>query len=386
MKHKLTARYVAGLKLTTEGQVFIWDLLLLGFGIVVGKTVMTWTLQTGGKRYKLGNYPPMTVAQARQRAGALKIAQQDGKDISHEMKGEITLKRALAEHVEALRTEEASPLTISYLEEYLPRILAPLMDRPLASIDKATVKALFAQLTKDHGDFAANRSMKAFRAVWNGALKREDDFTAINPVVAITFHKEHRTQSPLAWDALPAWRERIRTLDPVKEDFLLFVLFTGLRSEDAATIRWDELDVVKGTLFRPCPKGGEEKAFTVPLSTFALEVLQRRRAAGTGSPYVFAGVRGLPIRERTWGRKGASPHRLRDTFATAALESEVPFMNVKVLMNHSRPGGDTTAGYMLPSVEYLRPEVEKIGAFLEARLAGCPGSQAVEKVEPGATS
>jgi len=50
-----------------------------------------------------------------------------------------------------------------------------------------------------------------------------------------------------------------------------------------------------------------------------------------------------------------SPHRLRDTFATAAHEARVHPLDLKILMNHALPAADdVTLGYIRPSIEHLR--------------------------------
>lgn len=52
----------------------------------------------------------------------------------------------------------------------------------------------------------------------------------------------------------------------------------------------------------------------------------------------------VPVREPK--EKGLpSPHRLRDTFATACLEAGIGSLETKVLMNHALPSGDVTMGY-----------------------------------------
>lgn len=58
-----------------------------------------------------------------------------------------------------------------------------------------------------------------------------------------------------------------------------------------------------------------------------------------------------------------SPHRLRDTFASAAHEAGVDWDDLKVLMNHALPSsGDVTAGYVPVSVEHMVAATEKITA------------------------
>ncbi len=62
--------------------------------------------------------------------------------------------------------------------------------------------------------------------------------------------------------------------NPIRRAFHLFVLYTGLRSEDARTVQWRDVDWDAGTLHRPTPKGGVDRAFTIPLSRRALAVLR----------------------------------------------------------------------------------------------------------------
>ena len=64
-----------------------------------------------------------------------------------------------------------------------------------------------------------------------------------------------------------------------------------------------------------------------------------------------------------------SPHRLRDTFASAAHESRIHPLDLKVLMNHALPAcDDVTTAYIRPSIEHLRGCVEVIASFLGERM------------------
>ncbi len=60
-----------------------------------------------------------------------------------------------------------------------------------------------------------------------------------------------------------------------------------------------------------------------------------------------------------------TPHRLRDTFVAACVESGVGMVEIKALVNHSLPGSsnDVTAGYYRPSIEHLRAAVERTMTF-----------------------
>ena len=76
---------------------------------------------------------------------------------------------------------------------------------------------------------------------------------------------------------------------------------------------------------------------------------------------------------------GPTPHRLRDTFATACLEAGVGMLETKVLMNHSLPAGSVTEGYMRPSVAHLRAGVERVAAFLLAQAGQTVQEVAAER-------
>lgn len=71
-------------------------------------------------------------------------------------------------------------------------------------------------------------------------------------------------------------------------DFLLLTLFTGLRREEAARLRWANVDLKGRTLTVPNTKNGEPH--TLPLSGFLLELLERRKeGAGRDAVFVFPG-------------------------------------------------------------------------------------------------
>jgi integrase len=191
------------------------------------------------------------------------------------------------------------------------------------------------------------------------------------------------------------WAKVIDGLEnPIRRDLQFFVLFTGLRREDACTVRWEQvnltdepillgkIEVPPGCIHRPKPKGGVDRAFTVPLSAFALGILRQRRAENSklvpddgGWVFPTRNMRGevtcvQEMKEKPIEPFGKipSPHRLRDTFATAASEAGLARQEIKLLMNHVLPQGDVTDGYIRNSPEHLLACVERVASFLSARL------------------
>jgi integrase len=171
--------------------------------------------------------------------------------------------------------------------------------------------------------------------------------------------------------------------NPIRRDLNLFYLVTGLRRDDGKSVLWEHVDFDAGTIHRPKPKGGVDRAFTVPVSTFVLELLRRRREenlllfpdgdAGLVFPGRRLGGRIKPIHEarvQVYDEEGnktrplPSPHRLRHTFATAGHEAYLRELDLKILMNHAQPLGNVTHGYVRASVGHLRACVETVAAFL----------------------
>lgn len=301
---------------------------------------------------------------------------------------DLTLADAIALHLRAMGARGCTTRSLETLRGETARHLADWLDRPLASLTRDEVATRHELLTEQSGPYLANRVMQQLRAVHNTAARRFEHLPERPPTLAVTFNRVRRRREPIPWPELPAWRARVDALgNPVRRDLQLFLLLTGLRSLDALTVRWDDVDLAAATLHRPRPKGGEDRAFTVPVATPVLALLHRRRsqnaAQGDDAGWVF------PTRDRSGrvthvqepkeqrlvaGRKVRhlpSPHRLRDTFATAAHESGVHPLDLKALMNHTLPGsGDVTMGYVRPSVEHLRGVVEEVAGFLEGRMGG----------------
>lgn len=191
-----------------------------------------------------------------------------------------------------------------------------------------------------------------------------------------------RRRSPIAWAELSSWWATVESLkNPVRRDVQRLLLLTGLRSTDGKTIRWEHIDFEAGTLHRPKPKGGEDRAFTIPLCSYVLDMLKRRKEENEqrfpGSPWVFPVHRRKQLvshiievdeqREVDGKRLRGfipSPHRLRDTFLSAAHDCNVSPLDQKALANHALPSSDITEGYIRPGLEHLREVAEKIAAFL----------------------
>lgn len=379
-------------------EIVYWDSQDVGFGLRVrppkpnGGLNASFIVQRdlGGKPVKvtIGKLGPWTPELARKRARELAVEIDRGQNPNVEKRRarspKITLADALELHIQNMQAKNLSTVSIKSVANQTRRYLGDWLTRPLVEISGMDCRTRHRNLSTKTGPYLANHVLRHFRACWNTAARIHEELPGRNPTRAVTFNKESPRNNPIPWESLTAWWDEVHTMDNhVRRDLQLFYLFTGLRRNDGKSIRWEHVDLDAGTIHRPKPKGGEDRAFTVPVSSFVLQILRRRRREnpmicplGDGG-FVFPG---RPIggeathvseaREQRWDENGKklpsmpSPHRLRHTFATAGHEAYLRELDLKILMNHAQPRGDVTHGYIRVSVDHLRDCTEKITEFL----------------------
>jgi site-specific recombinase XerD len=447
---ELSEQFLLGFDLAGAERARLWDTKVPGFGVTVGKRRVTFVVQgrvNGDQRtVVVGHWGPpkaravapglLSVAKARDAAIATLVDMRRGQEPARTSLvpvGGPTLAEAFELHLASMRADHASPASIDTIVRERDRYLTDWLPRPLRAIERTECRELHERLTKDAGPYVANRLLRHVRAAWNTAAKEHDLPT--NPTVAVHWNKEERRQEPIAWAKLPAWRDTVIALEPivvdgervgarpgVRGDYQMFMLLTGLRRMDAATVRWEHLDLEKGLLHRPNPKGGKERAFTIPLSAECVKLLERRQQEnrqafeeGDGGwvfpsrslkskPCSLCKALGLPAHEagaamhiaegkvqRIDKKTGKaeqilpSPHRLRDTYTSALVEvgGISPFA-IDVLTNHRPPRGSVTAGYVDLSIEHLSECQERVTQFLLAKMNPAPTSSGNAKKKKGA--
>ena len=268
--------------------------------------------------------------------------------------------------------QEANVLSPKTQKEYaghLSRYLSKWQRMPLAELgnDRRMVRERHEQLTAKHGPYAANHAARTLRLLYNFAL-REDPTLPSNPVIAVTFNKEMRRDWALAKDALPAWWNKVQTLSPIFRDIHILFLLTGLRRTDACTIQDINFDRDQGTLYVPSPKGGKDRAFTLPLSDYLVQLLIARYKENEilfpNSPWMFPSVSRSGHVEEPKKKGLPSPHAYRHTYRTLALEAGIPYTETCLLLNHKRR--DVSYGYISPGAltNHLKTQQERMTSFL----------------------
>ncbi|MEO1534347.1 MAG: integrase family protein [Planctomycetota bacterium] len=372
MRTRFTEATVRRLSANRSGPTALhFDSETPGLGLRVGTIKASYIFQRKvaerTKRRTIGDADNWNLLEARREARRIAVAIDRGESIdAPKAEPEPTLGEAIEKHIEKLVAKGGSERSVADLREVIRRYTPCLLGRELRGLSSSEVAEAHARISK-RSPAQANLWGRHLRAVWN-TVANARDWPGRPPTRAIAWNRIPRRREPIPWEALPAWFEEVEKSQ--HRDLYLVALFTGFRSGDVRTIRWDEIEFEAGTIYRPNPKGGRDRTFTVPVAEIVLSTLAERRR--TASAWVFpSGRTGGPIAGVPAHPRLPSLHRLRDTFATAAVEAGVGLFEIKVLMNHALPQSDVTLGYVRPSVEHLRGCVENVADVLTRKAYDC---------------
>lgn len=345
------------------------------------KTFCVLRRVSGGKleRITLGKFPDLPLEEAQKKARAVIADLAQGESVASKRRTkaaqEVTLSEVFADYLESRK--DLKPLTRNDMERALKEVLPDWRDKPVAKITPAMVEKRHAEYGK-RSKARSNLAMRYLRALLNyAAAKYTDDegqqIITSNPVSRLTSTKAwfrvDRRQTIIKAHQLAPWLKALNALArPELRDYLVFVLLTGLRREEALGLTWEWVDLEDRTITIVDPKNHNDH--TLPLSDYLLEMLAQRKEYAV-SELVFTDQRGRKISnfryiqaaiEKQAGIK-ITIHDLRRTFATVAESLDIPAYALKKLLNHSTKS-DVTAGYIVVDVERLRAPMQKITDYI----------------------
>ena len=405
MAHKLTKSFIDSIPLTVSGQAFYRDTELKGFGLRVGTTGKVYIAESkvNGKvvRTTIGKHGVYTAEQARLRAREILLMMTKGenpKDVKDEERARgVTLEQALADFLSARKS--LKPRTIYDYKKCVDAYLPDWRKKPLSEITKDMVAKRHTQLGA-RSKAQANLVMRYLRAIFNFATgqyenSKGESVIPDNPVKRLSqtraWYRIDRRLTVIKAHDLAPWYAAVMNIknDPLGKnretirDYLLLVLFTGLRKEEAACLTWLNVDLRAKTLTVKDTKNHLDH--TLPLSDFLFDMLQRRKLDAVNE-YVFPGAKGVgriteqrKQMDRVTEASGVSftIHDLRRTFITIAESLDIPAYALKRLLNH-KMNNDVTAGYIISDVERLRPPMQKITDYILKCVGVIPSADIIE--------
>ena len=225
--------------------------------------------------------------------------------------------------------------------------------RPLVSVRPSEVQAWAAELSRTQSAATARHSLGVLRRVFDYAVR--DGVIQRNPAAGIRLSKvQGNDPRPLTHDDL--WR-LAGQFDAARDRLLVLVAgYCGLRWGELAALRWSDVDLQSRTL-RVVRAYSEEaprselspvknhQARTVPIPAIVSGELADYKAQCNPDGFVFPSEKGTPLRNRNWRRdvfdsavevlgRRITPHNLRDTAASLAIQEGASVVAVARLLGH----------------------------------------------------
>lgn len=390
--------------LSTAKPIFYWDDKLKGFGVKVsarGKCYVAETKVEGRTvRAPCGTHPAVNSTDARRKASELLGKMKAGINPNAEKRAKRNSGRNFKEICEDyLLNKELKPLTVRDYKKHLKNTLAPWAEKSFTKITRemvvdlyrsATNRTIIRQETERQVSAAqANQAFRFARAVFTFAkrFRGTDDKPLLseNPVDVLSenrlWRRVNKRQRVIKkhqlrpfWEA--AWKIKNDSLSQDREtirDFLLLLLFTGLRLGEARDLTWKYIDLDEGTLTISDPKN--HMTHVLPLSDYLITFFRHRKEQTGQSEWVFPATqkKGLaPVMEfrktirsicETSGVE-FTPHDLRRSFLTFTKDLPAkygPYFS-KRLANHKI--NDVTADYIQIDLEDLRKCMQDITKYI----------------------
>ena len=334
----------------------------------------------------LGKYPGMTIEQARGQTKKELAVMVDGinpneqKQVHQNQK--VTLEQAYNDYI---LSRKLRPSSIRNYKQNLDCYFSEWKKKPLMSLTEDRIKYIHHTVSK-RSEAQANQAMRFLRALFNFAkyeYRGLDDafiFTE-NPVKILShqrsWNKIPRKRTRLHQDELSLWfsvvekfrmeAELSRAFTKSLCDALVMALLTGLRKSEILELTWNRVNLKRESFYIDITKNHDP--LDLPITGYLLEILKRRWAARSESPFVFdaPNEKGRIIDPKKTVAKISEEvgvsfgwHDLRRTFATTAESLNVGSYTLKRLVNHRSNRNDVTAGYIVLTAEELREPAQKV--------------------------
>jgi len=340
----------------------------------------------------LGHYPAMSITQARSAARTSLNTFSAGvnpntKKINQRVLS-ITLKEVMSDYVDS-RNKTLKEKTIRDYQILFNGYLSEWSNKELVGINRTMVVRKHKKIG-EKTIYRANATMRLLRALFNyaiGEYENADGNPIIqhNPVQKISHNKGWFREKPrtniIEPNDLKAWFEAVRSLPSeisnlthknsanTVRDYLILLLFTGLRPSEGINLEWGNIDFNNKLLTIEDTKNHEDH--TLPLTEYIVDLLRNRQAQSLGR-FVFPGFD--PNKALVSANKQVKKvirnsgvefllHDLRRTFATYADSLEIQHTTIKRLMNH-KDKDVTSKHYIQPSIERLREPMNKITDYI----------------------
>ena len=333
----------------------------------------------------LGPHPPVSLAQAREKARENRTVVKSGGDplaakrekarIAETPTFEQLARQHIAENRHSWKNIKHRAQWKSTLQTYAFPSLGSLK---VNEIDRKQVVEVLAPIWTTKPE-TARRVRQRIRAVMYRAISLEYvDYNPAGDAINGALARQRRTKNhhrALPYRNLPAALQAVRestASQPVKLGFEMLAL-TACRSGEVRGMTWDEVDLQEATWTVPAERMKAGEPHRVPLSRRALAILGEARNLSDGNGLVFPALRSRGVLSdmvftQLLRRLDLDfvPHGLRSSFRDWAAErTDSPHAVVERALAHT-VGNATEAAYFRSTLFDLRRKLmDKWSVFLE---------------------
>lgn len=332
-----------------------------GLYLLVGPSgSKSWVLrvQVEGKRrdYGLGSLDLVSLAEAREKASEWRKLAKAGYDPSQEAKrqrGQLTVfeKAARQFHEErkgSWKNAKHGDQWINTLEAYaFPSLSNVSVDR----IDADDIAAVLLPIWQSKAETARRVRQRIGQVLDYSKAKgwrtTEAPMRAVNTLLRGIKQPEAQHFPALPYKEVPKFVQKISGENLTMGRLALqFLILTAARSGEVRGATWREIDLVEELWNVPAERMKGGKAHSVPLSRFALNILERAKAYSSGEPdaLIFPGLRQKPLSDMTLskvlkahGGKGYTVHGFRSAFTDWAAENGISNDWAEAALAHAVP-------------------------------------------------
>ncbi len=406
MKVKLTKKFIDSIDYTAKGTDIYMDDVLTGFALRVGKQSKRYTLhkRINGDLYRdeVEETHLITLTEAREKASIMMANIKKGmhvydglhenlEDPKDKTNNVPTLQEAY-DYFKSTKTGLAEGTITTYDRQILHK-LKDWLNISLNDITKSMISDKHKEISK-HSEAQANATMRALRSVWNycrdSFLDDDEDFLIKEqPIRILNAKKDWNRVKPRTkhieeeylgtyLKTLLNYVDRSSHMQAPHSnnarDIMLFFMFTGVRLNEAQSLKWSDIDLKAGRIIFKDTKNGSD--YHMPTSDVLQALLEERWRMSSGKQWVFPSdlqtsddhIKDLSGSYKSIGKQAnlyITPHDLRRTFGTVANSLNISYPVLKRLLNHreAKSSDDVTLQYVQVSQRQLRDALNSIESF-----------------------
>jgi integrase len=387
-KIKFTQERIRNLPIPEKGRVDYYDTKVPKLTCRVSSTgnksfvVLKKNSLGSVQRITLGRFPDWTVDKAQYEAENVVIPElAQGINPAEKKRTakikKMTLSELMTQYIEQKGVKLSEGTAVDYRKK-LNEGFADWLTRPVNTITREMVAKRHKQLSGS--GTSKDNKMRVLRLLMNSAVAlrviEENPVNILKKSELALWSKPVRKDRIVPADKLQDWYSSVIELSNLKaKTYLLLLLYTGLRANEALYLEWKNVDFNNDTLTVIDTKNHSNFTTYIPSQ---LKPYMRNLQTLTGeSIFVFTGnkadgVMAIPrwpldqITKKT-GIEFSS-HDLRRTFATIAEASLLPETIIKRLLNHATDN-NVTGGYIRTESNTIKQAINRISGFIHDHVS-----------------